>query len=142
MTLSQKQQALTVHEIPKRQSDLQFFDERVREMEAAVSRDPYRAKAFRLREDIMRLENVHHQLTQELDGPQLSEEQQREQLLARVKNDNAEIATHERALAEAMEAVKGGKKQLSQLKNDMTEATDPKAQKYQELYQRDKEMSE
>ena len=45
LRLSQKQQALSVHEIPKRQSDLAFFDERVHEMEAAVSRDPYRAKA-------------------------------------------------------------------------------------------------
>jgi len=142
MGLSQKQQALSVHEIPKRQSDLAFFDERVREMEAAVSRDPYRAKAFRLREDLMRLERAHQGLSEELDGPQMSEEQQREMLLQRVKADNALIAEHERTLGESMEAIKSGKKQLSQLKAGMEEATDPKAQKYQELFQRDKEMSE
>ena len=39
-------------------------------------------------------------------------------------------------------AIKAGKKQLSQLKNDAQDANDPKAQKYQELFQRDKEMSE
>lgn len=142
LQLSQKQQALSVHEIPKRQSDLAFFEERVREMEAAVSRDPYRAKAFRLREDLQRLERAHQVLSKELDGPQLSEEEQRKNLLQDVKNDNAAIAMHERSLAEAQEAIRAGKKQLSQLKNDMSEANDPKAQKYQELYQRDKEMSE
>merc|ERR1719453_1031634 len=111
LKLSQKQQALSNHELPKRQSDLAFFDERVREMEAAVARDPYRAKAFRLREDMMRLERQQQELMQELDGPQLSPEQQKQMLLA-------------------------------QLKNDQAEANDPKAQKYQELFQRDKEMSE
>jgi intraflagellar transport protein 74 len=140
--LSQKEQALSLHEIPKRMSDLAFFDERVREMEAAVSRDPLRAKAFRLREDMMRLERKHAELSQELDGPQLSEEQQREVLLARVKADNAQIAEHERTLAESQEAIRAGKKQLAQLKTDAAEANDPKAQKVQELYQRDKEMSE
>lgn len=140
--LSQKQQVLSVQEIPKRQADLAFFDERVREMEEAVARDPYRAKAFRLREDLMRLERAQQALHEELDGPQLSEEEQREMLLGRVKADNATIAEHERTLVEAQEAIRAGKKQLSQLKTDMTEANDPKAQKYQELFQRDKEMSE
>lgn len=142
LKLSQKQQALSVHEIPKRQSDLAFFEERVREMEAAVSRDPYRAKAFRLREDLHRLERAHQVLSEELDGPPVSEEQKREMLLQRVKSDNAAIVESERALAEAQEAIRSGKKQLSQLKSDMSEADDPKAQKYQELFQRDKEMSE
>lgn len=32
--------------------------------------------------------------------------------------------------------------QLSQLENEMTEGPDPKAQKYQELFAKDKEMSE
>jgi len=142
LKLSQKQQALSVHEIPKRQSDLAFFEERVREMEAAVSRDPYRAKAFRLREDLQRLERAHQTLSEELDGPQLTEEQQREMLLQRVKSDNAAITEHERALAEAQEAIRSGKKQLSTLKMEQADANDPKAQKYHELYQRDKEMSE
>jgi intraflagellar transport protein 74 len=142
LKLSQKQQVLSVQEIPKRQSDLAFFEERVREMEAAVSRDPYRAKAFRLREDMMRLERAQAALHEELDGPQLTEEQQRELLLQRVKADNASIAEHERALAESQEAIRSGKKQLSQLKSDMTEANDPKAQKYQELFERDKEMTQ
>lgn len=142
MKLSEKQQALSNHELPKRQSDLAFFDERVREMEAAVARDPHRAKAFRLREDMLRLERQQQELMQELDGPQLSPEQQKQMLLARVKADNAAIAEHERQLSESQAAIRDGKKQLAQLKNDQAEANDPKAQKYQELFQRDKEMTE
>jgi len=142
LKLSQKQQALSVHEIPKRQSDLAFFEERVREMEGAVSRDPYRAKAFRLREDLQRLERAHQVLSEELDGPQLSEEEQREMLLQRVKNDNAAMAEHEKTLAEHQAAIKNGKKQLQLLKSEQADANDPKAQKYQELFQRDQEMSE
>jgi len=142
MKLSQKHQELSVHVLPKRQSDLAFFEERVREMEKAVSVDPFRSKAFRLREDMARLDRLQQELMQELDGPQLSEEQQRELLLQRVKADNAQIAEHEKQLAEAQEAIRNGKKQLAQLKNDTAEANDPKAQKYQELFQKDKEMSE
>jgi len=142
MKLSQKQQVLSLQELPKRQSDLAFFDERTREMEGALQRDPLRSKAFRLREELGRLERLHRSLQQELDGPQLSEEEQREQLLARVKADNAQIADAEKRLTEAQEAIRGGKKRLAQLASDMKEADDPKAQKYQELYQRDKEMSE
>ena len=140
LQMSQKQQVLSVQELPKRQSDLAFFDERVREMETAVSRDPGRAKAFRLREDIDRLQRLHHALSEELDGPQMTDDQKREMLLARVKADNAEIAEHERTLVEAQQAIKDGKKQLSQLKNDVADANDPKAQKYQELFARDKEV--
>jgi len=142
LKLSQKQQVLSLQEIPRRQSDLAFFDERTREMEGALQRDPMRSKAFRLREELGRLSRLQTQLQGELDGPQLSEEEQREQLLARVKNDNATIAESEKQLSEAQEAIRSGKKRLAQLANDMTEANDPKAQKYQELYQRDKEMSE
>ena len=94
-----------MQELPKRQSDLAFFDERVREMETAVSRDPGRAKAFRLREDIDRLQRLHHALSEELDGPQMTDDQKREMLLARVKADNAEIAEHERTLVEAQQAI-------------------------------------
>jgi len=80
-------------------------------------------------------------LSEELDGPQLTEEQQRDQLLQRVKTENAVVAQHERELVESMDAIKAGKKQLSQLKNDAQDANDPKAQKYQELFERDKEMT-
>lgn len=199
LKLSAKHQALSTQELPKRQSEVAFLDERTREMEAALARDPYRAKAFRLREDFMcapdpepsarspppepspsqlssdftcaeavasraapatsdspgiasspsclpwpcrRLERLQHSLSEELDGPQLSESEQREQLLQRVKSDNAAIAEMEKALTESQEKVRAGKKQLAQLANDASEANDPKAQKYQELAQRDKEMSE
>jgi len=131
-----------VQELPKRHSDLAFFDERVREMEAVLSRDPARSKAMRLREELMRLERLHQTLAQEMDGPQLSEEEQREMLLQRVKADNAQIAESEKLLSEAQEAIRTGKKRLAQLANDMTEANDPKAKKYEELFARDKEMSE
>ena len=142
LKLSQKQHVLSLQELPKRQSDLRFFEERTREMEMALQRDPMRSKAFRLREELVRLDRLHKSLQGELDGPQLSEDEQREQLLARVKADNAQIADAEKRLSEAQEAIRAGKKRLAQLQSDMTEANDPKAQKYQELYQRDKEMSE
>ena len=62
----------------------------------------------------------------QLDGPQLSEEEQREQLLGKVKADNAQIADCERRLSEAQEAIRAGKKQLAKLANDVNEANDPK----------------
>ena len=36
--------------------ELNFFDERLREMEVAVTRDPMRSKAARLRDELIRLE--------------------------------------------------------------------------------------
>jgi len=142
LKLSSKQQSLATQELPKRQAELAFCEERTREMEAALARDPYRAKAFRLREDAMRLERLQQTLSEELDGPKLSEGEQREQLLMRVKSDNAAIAEMEKQLAESQEKVRSGKKQLAQIANDASDVADPKAQKYQELAQRDKEMSE
>ena len=50
---------------------------------------------------------------------QLSESQQREMLLQKVKADNSEIAEAERRLSEHQEAVRRGRGQLSQLSNEM-----------------------
>ncbi len=131
LKLTGRHQLLANQELPKRQADLAFFDERVREMEAAVARDPARSKAYRYREELMRLERLHHAISAELDGPQLSEAEQKEQLLARVKADNASIAEGERRLTEAQDFIRSGKKQLSQLANDLSDANDPKAKKYE-----------
>ncbi|KAL3912481.1 MAG: hypothetical protein SGPRY_008324 [Prymnesium sp.] len=226
--LQTKHQILTTQELPKRQADANFFDEKVREMEMAVTRDPMRAKASslipqleltlipqleltlipqlsvshnllsqlddsaaslrivgalvvasfsfrslngtcehthtnetdetartrwshgvetcvaarRLRDELIRLERKHQMLTEELDGPQLTESQQREMLLQKVKADNSDIMEAERAVTENQEAIRRGRSQLSQLSNEMNEANDPKTQKYQELFAKDKEMSE
>jgi len=60
-----------------------------------------------------------------------------------VKADNAAIAEMERQLTESQDAVRKGRAQLSQLSSDMSDSRDdPKAQKYQELFAKDKEMSE
>mmetsp|Transcript_24129 Transcript_24129/g.70388 ORF Transcript_24129/g.70388 Transcript_24129/m.70388 type:complete len:613 (-) Transcript_24129:207-2045(-) len=133
---------LTAEELPKAQAELHFFDERVAEMEAAVGRDPARQQAQRLRDELRNLEQSHAELSRELDGPQLSEAEQRELLLARVKADNAEIAEAEKALAQLQDGLRKGRAKLSQLRTDAAPADDPKAQKYYELVARDKEMSE
>ena len=62
---------LATQELPKRQADLNFFDERLREMEVAVTRDPMRSKAARLRDELIRLERKQQMLSEELDGPQV-----------------------------------------------------------------------
>jgi len=142
LKLQTKHQILAGQELPKRQADLNFFDERAREMEVAVTRDPMRSKAARLRDQLIQLERKQQILAEELDGPQLSESQQREMLLQKVKADNSDISEAERRVTEHQEAVRRGRAQLSQLSNEMSEANDPKAQKYQELFNKDKEMSE
>ncbi|KAL1507505.1 hypothetical protein AB1Y20_008340 [Prymnesium parvum] len=140
--LQTRQQILASQELPKRQADIHFFDEKMREMEVAVTRDPMRAKAARLRDEVNRLERKQQMLSEELDGPQLSESQQREMLLQKVKADNLDIAEAERVVAEHQEAIRRGRAQLSQLSNEMSEANDPKTQRFQELFAKDKEMSE
>merc|ERR1719181_240671 len=97
---------------------------------------------YNIREEIGRLQRPPQLLREELDGPQLSLPQQKEMLLQKVKADNAEIAEAERQIVELQDAVRSGRGQLSQLETDLVEANDPKKQKYQELFQRDKEMSE
>merc|ERR1719409_1448564 len=111
-------------------------------MEHALAQDPARGRMVQLREEVARLEAQHGQLSDELNGPQLSLPQQKEMLLQKVKADNAEIAEAERQILEIQEAVRKGRGQLSQLESDLVEANDPKKQKYQELFQRDKEMTE
>ena len=53
-------------------------------MEQAVSRDPTRAKARLLKDELMRLERQQHGMSEELDGPQLSAADQRQMLLQKV----------------------------------------------------------
>ena len=134
----QEEQGRLGGEANKKSADLHYFSERLAEMEQVISRDELRSQVFRLREDISILERKHAALSQELDGPQLTVAEQREHLLQTVKAHNAEIAESERMLAEMQDAVRRGRSQLSQLKEDMSEANDPKAQKYQELFQKEK----
>jgi len=142
LKLQEEHRRLTVQELPKKQADLHFFIERCQEMEQAVARDEARKQLFQFKDELRRLEKAHHQLSEELDGPQLSIPEQREMLLQKVKADNAEIAEHERRIAEHQDALRKGRARLSQIGSEVSEANDPKAQKYQELFQRDKEMSE
>jgi len=142
LELQDLHEKLTVHELPKKQADLNYFGERCAEMEHAIAHDPGRSRMHVLREETRRFEMQHQQLSEELDGPQLSLPQQKEMLLQKVKADNAEIAEAERQILEIQEAVRKGRGQLSQLETDLVEANDPKKQKYQELFQRDKEMTE
>jgi len=142
LELQDLHEKLTVHELPKKQADLHYFGERCAEMEHALAQDPARGRMVQLREEFLRHEAQHGRLSEELDGPQLSLPQQKEMLLQKVKADNAEIAEAERQILEIQEAVRKGRGQLSQLETDLVEANDPKKQKYQELFQRDKEMTE
>ena len=41
-------------------------------MEVAVTRDPMRSKAARLRDELIRLERKQQMLSEELDGPQVA----------------------------------------------------------------------
>jgi len=142
LELQDLHEKLTVHELPKKQADLNYFGERCAEMEHAMGQDQSRGRMHVLREETRRMEMQHHALSEELAGPQLSLPQQKEMLLQKVKSDNAEIAEAERQIVEIQEAVRKGRGQLTQLETDLVEANDPKKQKYQELFQRDKEMSE
>jgi len=142
LKMQEEHRRLTVQDLPKKQADLHFFTERCNEMEQAVQRDEHRSTMYKIKDEIRRQEKHHHELSEELDGPQLSVPQQREMLLQKVKADNAEIAEMEKRLAEMQDAVRRGRAQLTQLASEASEANDPKAQKYQELFQRDKEMSE
>jgi len=142
LELQELHEKLTVHELPKKQADLNYLGERCAEMEHAMTQDQSRGRMHVIREEIRRMEVQHQRLSEELNGPQLSPAQQKEMLLQKVKADNAEIAEAERQIVEIQEAVRKGRGQLSQLETDLVEANDPKKQKYQELFQRDKEMSE
>lgn len=140
--LRKDHQILTSQQLPKRQADLNFMEERVKEMESLLARDPIRSRLHRAKDQLMRLERQKQSLADELDGPQLTEAQQKEMLKAKVKADNSEASAAERRLHEAQEAIKAGRAQLAQLQTELADANDPKAKKYEELFARDKEMSE
>jgi len=64
---------LTIDDIPRKNAELHHFSERVNEMEAAVMNDPQRQQVQRIKDDIRKLEKAHAELTQELDGPTVSD---------------------------------------------------------------------
>jgi len=142
LKLQEEQRNLSVHELPRMHAELHFFSERLAEMEQAVSRDEQRNQIYRFKEELYRLERHHSELSNELDGPQLSIPEQRDMLLQKVKGDNAEIAEAEKKVAETQEALRKGRAHLASLKSGGDSADDPKAAKQQELFARDKEMSE
>ncbi|XP_063241513.1 intraflagellar transport protein 74 homolog [Bacillus rossius redtenbacheri] len=68
--------------------------------------------------------------------------QEREQLLQRVRQDNAETAAVERRLAQLREAAAARQGRLDQLDKDLAESSSDRHQKYVELRQREEAMEQ
>ena len=100
LELQDAHEKLSSHELPKKQADLNYFSERVAEMEHAMASDKSRGRMHVITEELRRMDHARAVLSEELDGPQLSLPQQKEMLLQKVKADNAEIAEAERQISE------------------------------------------
>ncbi|KAG8456989.1 hypothetical protein KFE25_006601 [Diacronema lutheri] len=146
----QEAKAAMLIELPHRQALLAGLTERVAAAEAAVSRDAARAEMAALREQTRAAARRVDELKSAASDVPLTADEQRAQLLASVKQQNAEIVAAERAAAENVDAAKRHRVQLAAVDAELAKAgaragahtveADAKEAKLEQLHARDAEM--
>ncbi|DAZ99426.1 TPA: hypothetical protein N0F65_004059 [Lagenidium giganteum] len=134
-------------EIEARSQELEMLMHAIHQKEAELSADRFRDEYEQLEKQARRLQRERDLVQDEAKTALMDPNEARALLLAKVKDDKAKLETLEKVLAVAEDENSELRKTLSEMKNEMEErvsggkdGTDP-AQKYELLFQRDKEMT-
>jgi len=110
--------------------------------DAALRTDVLKQKAHQLREQKAALLRKKGDLEMQTNELNLSFPEARERLLNRVKSDNAEIKDLESRTAELKKASANYKKQAEEMQYEMNNTDTSELEKYELLYQKDRDMTE
>lgn len=111
------------------------------QLEEQIALSQLKQEAVKLQVRIIEAENKRDKLREE-EGKRLSPEDEKEQLLQKIKRDNTDIAATEAQIAEKEKKVMELEQQLEHLETDMEDDHSEKQAKYQELRKREEMMEE
>ncbi|KAJ0401291.1 hypothetical protein P43SY_001822 [Pythium insidiosum] len=133
-------------EIEARSQELEMLLHAIHQKEAELSADRYREEYELLEKQARKLQKEREVVQEELKTAMMDPNEARAVLLAKVKDDKAKMETIEKVLQVAEDENQELRKTLNELKSELEERTtggkdgnDP--QKYELLFQRDKEMT-
>lgn len=111
------------------------------QLEEKIALSQLKQEAVKLQVRIIEAEEKRDKLREE-EGKRLSPEDEKQQLLQKIKRDNIDIAATEAQIAEKEKKVTELEQQLEQLETDMEDTHSEKQAKYQELRKREEMMEE
>lgn len=112
-----------------------------KELDEELAVSPVKQEAVKLYEQLHELEEKRDQLISEANN-RLSPQEEREKLLLQVKEDNQEIASMDRQVAEIKERFGNLQTEIQQIDMDLEDSQGEKNQKYKELKKREETMDE
>lgn len=129
-------------EINQKRTVLESVNQRLLQADAKLRTDVLKQKAHHLREQKDSLIRKKEDLAVQTNELNLSEPEARERLLARIKADNQNIKETKERIKDVEKAIANYKKQIEDMENDLKSSNTGEMQKYEILYQKDKEMTE
>ncbi|XP_024879928.1 intraflagellar transport protein 74 homolog [Temnothorax curvispinosus] len=123
------------------QHDLDQLSKEQAHLEEQIALSQLKQEAVKLQVRTIEAEEKRDKLREE-ERRRLSPEDEKEQLLQKIKRDNTDIAATEAQIAEKERKVTELEQQLEQLETDMEENQSEKQVKYQELRKREEMMEE
>lgn len=138
-----RENEVKVLEIQRRQSEMDELNIKLRSLHEKLSKNPSKRKAFSLKTELQNVQEKKREQEEAAKKSAAAEEnipEERERLLARVKEDNQEIAGMERKVVEVEDQIRRLRGQISQIDSDLEAHQGERNAKYEELLKRDKDM--
>lgn len=123
------------------QEEIENINYKQQQVEQGLQSNPVKLEAVRLYDQLNQLQEKHDQLQQEQEKFS-SPEAEKEQLLAKVKGDNQEIATMERQSKELEEKIKGYQDEMQQIESALEDQQGESTEKYRQLQKREQTIDE
>lgn len=135
-------------EINRNRSELEETNSRLIQAEGRLKQDTLKQRAQHLKEEKTQLLKRKEDLELQTNEMNLPFPEARERLLNRIKQDNAEIKQLEKDVGDTHKILETYKRNIKEIEQDLTEkktasaADGDEAQKYEILYQKEREINE
>lgn len=126
-------------EISKMQREIDILSGEKTSLEEQIALSQVKQEAVKLRVKLAEVEAKRDRL-QEEQRNKLTPEEERERLLAKVKQDNMDIAAAERRVNDVEKQISEVEQELEQLETDLEDSNSEKQIKYKELRKREEAM--
>jgi len=126
-------------EMERMQQELDALSTRKSALEDELAMSAVKREAVTLHQQLREAEDKRDRMLEE-EAKRGTPQQERERLLQRVKDDNAEIATMERQIGEMRDKMSHLQEEQAQLDQDLEENQSERNQKYRELRKREENM--
>eukprot|EP00455_Lapot_gusevi_P006037 TRINITY_DN12580_c0_g6_i2.p1 TRINITY_DN12580_c0_g6~~TRINITY_DN12580_c0_g6_i2.p1 ORF type:complete len:600 (-),score=185.03 TRINITY_DN12580_c0_g6_i2:75-1874(-) len=133
------------NEVNEKEMQVAHLDNKIQQLQLELKKEQYQNihKSHRLQKQLVTLREERQHLEEEASAA-LSPEEMRERLMAKVKEDNAMIASMERKIQQYGDLLENYQTQIGEKKEQIKEfqKNSEASKKYELLYERDKKMQE